>query len=54
MVNVPILKTIAKRIVGKLVTIKSVTDDNDLMIINKSGITIRLKVADVRIIRRTP
>ena len=34
---------------GKLVTIKSVTDDNDLMIINKSGITIRLKVADVRI-----
>ena len=34
---------------GKLVTIKSVTDENDLMIINKSGITIRLKVADVRI-----
>ena len=33
---------------GKLVAIKSVTDDNDLMIINKSGITIRLKVADVR------
>ena len=33
---------------GKLVTIKSVTDENDLMIINKSGITIRLKVADVR------
>ena len=31
---------------GKLVTIKSVTDENDLMIINKSGITIRLKVAD--------
>ncbi len=30
---------------GKLVTIKSVTDENDLMIINKSGITIRLKVA---------
>jgi DNA gyrase subunit A len=29
---------------GKLVTIKSVTDENDLMIINKSGITIRLKV----------
>ena len=28
---------------GKLVTIKSVTDENDLMIINKSGITIRLK-----------
>ena len=37
---------------GKLVTIKSVTDDNDLMIINKSGITIRLKVADVRIMGR--
>ena len=37
---------------GKLVDIKSVTDDNDLMIINKSGITIRLKVADVRIMGR--
>ena len=37
---------------GKLVTIKSVTDDNDLMIINKSGITIRLKVADFRIMGR--
>ena len=37
---------------GKLVAIKSVTDENDLMIINKSGITIRLKVADVRIIGR--
>ena len=36
---------------GKLVTIKSVTDENDLMIINKSGITIRLVVADV--LRRT-
>ena len=34
---------------GKLVAIKSVTDENDLMIINKSGITIRLKVAEVRI-----
>jgi len=33
---------------GKLVSIKNVTDDNDLMIINKSGITIRLKVADIR------
>ena len=38
---------------GKLVTIKSVTDENDLMIINKSGITIRLKVEDVRIMGRT-
>ena len=37
---------------GKLITIKSVTDENDLMIINKSGITIRLKVADVRIMGR--
>jgi DNA gyrase subunit A len=37
---------------GKLIAIKSVTDDNDLMIINKSGITIRLKVADVRIMGR--
>jgi len=37
---------------GKLVSIKSVTDENDLMIINKSGITIRLKVGDVRIMGR--
>ncbi|WP_294481781.1 DNA gyrase subunit A [uncultured Bacteroides sp.] len=37
---------------GKVVTIKSVTDENDLMIINKSGITIRLKVADFRIMGR--
>ena len=37
---------------GKLVAIKSVTDENDLMIINKSGITIRLKVQDVRIMGR--
>ena len=34
---------------GKLVSIKSVTDENDLMIINKSGITIRLNVSDIRI-----
>ncbi len=34
---------------GKLVAIKTVTDDNDLMIINKSGVVIRLKVANVRI-----
>ena len=32
---------------GKLVAIKTVTDDNDLMIINKSGVVIRLKVANV-------
>ena len=38
---------------GKLVAIKSVTDENDLMIINKSGITIRLHVASVRIMGRT-
>ena len=37
---------------GKLVAIKTVTDDNDLMIINKSGITIRLRVADVRVMGR--
>lgn len=37
---------------GKLVSIKSVTDDNDLMIINKSGVAIRLKVADMRIMGR--
>ncbi len=37
---------------GDLVAIKTVTDENDLMIINKSGITIRLKVADVRIMGR--
>ena len=33
---------------GKLIAIKSVTDDDDLMIINKSGITIRMHVADIR------
>ena len=33
---------------GRLVAIKNVTDDNDLMIINKSGIVIRLAVADCR------
>ena len=37
---------------GRLVAIKVVTDENDLMIINKSGILIRLKVADVRIMGR--
>jgi DNA gyrase subunit A len=37
---------------GKLVSIKSVTNENDLMIINKSGITIRLKVEDIRIMGR--
>ncbi|WP_101689294.1 DNA gyrase subunit A [Dysgonomonas massiliensis] len=37
---------------GKLVSIDSVVDDNDLMIINKSGITIRMKVSDIRIMGR--
>jgi DNA gyrase subunit A len=37
---------------GKLIAIKSVTDDNDLMIINKSGITIRMKISDLRIMGR--
>ncbi|WP_303116293.1 DNA gyrase subunit A [Coprobacter fastidiosus] len=37
---------------GNLVAIKSVTDENDLVIINKSGITLRMKVADVRIMGR--
>ncbi len=37
---------------GKLVAIKVVTDEHDLMIINKSGITIRMKVADVRVMGR--
>ena len=33
---------------GRVVAIKSVTEDQDLMIINKSGITLRLRVADIR------
>ncbi len=37
---------------GRLVSIKNVTDDNDLMIINKSGITIRLAVAECRVMGR--
>jgi DNA gyrase subunit A len=37
---------------GKLVAIKSVSDENDLMIINKSGITIRLNISDIRIMGR--
>ncbi|MDD2327832.1 MAG: DNA gyrase subunit A [bacterium] len=37
---------------GKLVAIKSVSDENDLMIINKSGITIRLKISDIRTMGR--
>ena len=34
---------------GKLIAIKAVTDDNDLMIITRSGITIRLAVSDIRL-----
>lgn len=34
---------------GPVIAIKAVTDDNDLMIINKSGITIRMKLSDVRV-----
>jgi len=37
---------------GKLVAIKNVTDDNDLMIINQSGIVIRMAVAEVRVMGR--
>ena len=37
---------------GKLVAIKAVTDENDLMIINKSGILIRMKISDVRVMGR--
>ncbi|MCK8622995.1 DNA gyrase subunit A [Prevotella sp. E13-27] len=37
---------------GRLVAIKVVTDENDLMIINKSGILIRMSVADVRVMGR--
>ncbi|RCW92719.1 DNA gyrase subunit A [Winogradskyella arenosi] len=37
---------------GNLVSIKNVTDDDDLMIINKSGIAIRMAVADLRVMGR--
>jgi DNA gyrase subunit A len=37
---------------GKLVAVKGVSDTNDLMIINRSGITIRLSVADIRVTGR--
>lgn len=37
---------------GKLVAIKNVTDENDLMIINRSGLTIRMSVADIRVAGR--
>ena len=37
---------------GELVAIKNVTDDDDLMIINKSGITIRMAVSELRVMGR--
>lgn len=37
---------------GNLVAIKSVTDENDLMIINRSGITLRVRMADIRVMGR--
>ncbi|MHA7844220.1 MAG: DNA gyrase subunit A [Winogradskyella sp.] len=37
---------------GNLVAIKNVTDEDDLMIINKSGIAIRMEVADLRVMGR--
>jgi DNA gyrase subunit A len=37
---------------GKLVSIKNVTDENDIMIINKSGITIRMRMVDLNVIGR--
>ena len=37
---------------GLLVAIKSVTDNDDLMIINKSGLTIRMRVSDLRVMGR--
>lgn len=33
---------------GSLIALKNVTDDNDLMVVNKSGITIRISVSDLR------
>jgi len=37
---------------GRVVAIKAVTDDDDLMIINKSGITLRMKLENVRVMGR--
>ena len=37
---------------GPLVAIKSVTEDNDLMIITKSGLTIRMSVSDIKLAGR--
>ena len=37
---------------GKLISIRNVNDDNDLVIINKSGIMIRLRVRELRVVGR--
>ena len=37
---------------GNLIALKDVTDENDLMIINKSGLTIRMAVSDIRVAGR--
>ena len=37
---------------GKLIAIKNVTENNDLMIIEKSGLTIRMAVSDIRVAGR--
>lgn len=37
---------------GKLIALKAVTDENDLMIITRSGITIRVAVSDIRVAGR--
>ena len=37
---------------GSLIAINNVTDDDDLMIINKSGLTIRMMVSDLRVMGR--
>jgi len=37
---------------GSLISINNVTDEDDLMIINKSGLTIRLKISDLRVMGR--
>ncbi len=37
---------------GKLISIQAVSDENDLMIINRSGLTIRIPVADIRVTGR--
>ncbi|MFN7013397.1 MAG: DNA gyrase C-terminal beta-propeller domain-containing protein, partial [Bacteroidia bacterium] len=37
---------------GELIAIKNVTDDDDLMIINKSGIVLRMAIKDIRVMGR--